>query len=77
MTTYAYDVAEISAACRLCGDVHFAIVAEADFVRFYCEGELVQVAFPEATPEVREIAMAYRPNGYYVCPACWEAMGDE
>lgn len=77
MTTYAFDVAEISAACRLCGTVHSAVVAEVDFVRFYCDGALVQEAFPEATPEVREIAMAYRANGYYLCPTCWDAMGDE
>lgn len=74
MTNYAHDVAEISAACRLCGEVHTAIVVEADFDRFYSGGVLVQEAFPEATPAVREIALAYRPRGYYLCPTCWDRM---
>jgi len=75
MTTYAYDVAEISARCDLCGAVRSTIVAEGDFARYFCDGVLVQHAFPEATPEAREIAMAYR-SGRYVCPACWDAMGE-
>ncbi len=75
MTTYAYDVTEIAATCCCCGAEDSTLVGAAALARYLGGNVLVQAAFPETTPEVREIAIALR-SGYYTCSACWEIMAD-
>lgn len=67
---YSSSVVEIRAICRMCGGTTVAVASEADFERWVCDGEPIQRAMPEATPDVREAFIGWRKDAY-ICPRCW------
>jgi hypothetical protein len=76
MTDYATSVVEASATCLLCKGVTTAVAVEADFERWFCEGEFIQVAMPEAPVWTREVFMGWR-SGAFICEACSAAADEE
>ena len=43
----------------------------------YFNGELVQVAFPDLTPDEREVVIDQRMPGAYMCQDCWDGRAEE
>lgn len=69
----------ITAKCRGCGALESTQVLKEHMYRFKVERQLVQVAFPEATPEQREIILQSEPGGWFIgsnC-GCWGALTEE
>ncbi len=69
------ETKEISAKCRQCGKIETTKVLRSDLIR-YDQGEYIQVAFPEATPDQRELILQSGPHGFFIgskC-GCWDEM---
>ncbi len=78
MSEFARSVVEAKATCLICGREFTALADEADFVRWFSEGELIQVAMPEAPTWTREVFMGWR-SGAFICQECtgeMEAVGE-
>jgi len=43
----------------------------------YVGGALVQNVFPDLTPDEREIVITQRMPWAYLCPECWNKLGEE
>ncbi len=74
-----FDTMTVSAKCVSCGNTETTEVIKDDLLRFH-QGEYIQRAFPEATPEQRELIMQSGRGGFFIgseC-GCWkQTMGDE
>jgi hypothetical protein len=75
MPEFTTDVVEASATCLVCGGVSSAIATERDFERWFCDGEFIQVAMPEAPVWTREVFLGWR-SGAFMCEACSAAAFD-
>lgn len=67
---YAHAVVQVNATCRQCGTVATAVTAEYAFERWFCDGEPIQSAMPEAPAATREVFMGWKSN-FYLCDTCW------
>ena len=56
--------------CPFCGAESKIAVDPVAYHRWKVVGDLVQNAFPDMSPEDREVLMTG------ICSACWKAMGD-
>ena len=66
----------ISATCRWHKDPRTATVeVSTAALQDYMRGTLVQIAFPDLTPNQREVVIDQRVPGVYMCEACWADMG--
>lgn len=43
----------------------------------YMRGTLVQQAFPDLTPDEREVVIDQRMPGAYMCQECWDDMATD
>ncbi len=65
----------ISATCRWHKDPRTATVeVSTAALQDYKRGTLVQTAFPDLTPNQREIVIDQRVRGAYMCEDCWADM---
>jgi len=78
---YHHDTVTIAATCRWHDEPRRATVeVSATSLRDYLNGDpviLVQTAFPDLTPNQREIVIEQRVRGAYMCEDCWAEMGEE
>lgn len=64
----------ISATCRWHKDPRTATVeVSTAALQDYMRGTLVQTAFPDLTPNQREVVIDQRVRGAYMCEDCWRA----
>lgn len=73
MSEFTTSVVEVYAVCFMCGLKTTALATQDDFERWFCDGELIQVAMPEAPPATREVFLGWR-SGVYMCEACTEPL---
>ena len=65
----------ISATCRWHNHPRTATVeVSTAALQDYMRGTLVQTAFPDLTPNQREIVIDQRVRGAYMCEECWDDM---
>lgn len=68
----------ISATCRWHDHPRTATVeVSTAALQDYMRGTLVQTAFPDLTPNQREVVIDQRVRGAYMCEDCWSDMGEE
>lgn len=71
-------VVELEATCRWHKEPRqTTIQVQRSALRDYMNGTLVQHAFPDLTPNEREVIINQRVPGSYMCQDCWHAMGEE
>ena len=58
---------EIEVSCPYCGENYIVVVNAEDYFT-WCEGALVQDAFPYLTASERELLISG------ICPSCWDKM---
>jgi len=75
---HKHNTVTIAATCRFHDEPRRATVeVSATSLRDYLNGTLVQNAFPDLTPNQREIVIDQRVRGAYMCEDCWADMGEE
>lgn len=69
--THEFGYCSVSATCQHCSSQETAWVPISG-VQLYRHGALIQNAFPDQSPDQREIAMSSIKGSYYLCSPCWD-----